>query len=225
MTLLRRSVAMISVPTIIYFLVMMLVSSNRIKFYASHQMEENLISTGEAASEYVIGKMQKPRVLLEGLTDMFLNGSFDTHKDNLNIFTNLTKSYPESTGFYGVIDGVYYDGTGWVPDAGWDPVSRPWYKGAVSEPDKFVYSDVYIDDMTKSSVVSISKQVFDQNRRSLGVVSFDFPLDSIRKAIAEKKQFPDEKMFILTDKGFFATHEKYTATESIYSIESGAYKD
>ena len=38
-------------------------------------------------------------------------------QDNLNIFLNFTKSYPDSTGFYGLIDEVYYDGTLWEPDA------------------------------------------------------------------------------------------------------------
>lgn len=223
MTLLKRSLVMISIPTIAFFLIMMVISSNRLKFYASEKMKENLKASNDAASEHLMGEMQKPCVLLEALTDMFLNGSFETEHDNLNVFTNLTKSYADSTGFYGVIDGVYYDGTGWEPDSDWNPVTRPWYTGAVADPEHFVYSDVYIDAETKSTIVSISKQVFDKDKNSLGVVSVDFPLDSIKKVMAGKRQFDDEKMFILTNTGFFASHEKYTADDNISSIENGVY--
>ena len=224
MTILKRSLIMISIPTVILFMVMMLVSSHRLKFYATKQMEDNLMASSDAASEYVMGVMQKPRVLLEALNDVFLNGTFDAEHENLNVFTNLTKSYVDSTGFYGVIDGVYYDGAGWVPDEDWDPHTRPWYTGAMSDPDNFVYSDVYTDDQTKSSVVSISKQVFDAHHSSLGVVSVDFPLDSIKKALKNKIQYADERMFILTDKGYFATHEQYVAEDNINSVANGAYR-
>ncbi|MBR0030683.1 MAG: methyl-accepting chemotaxis protein [Treponema sp.] len=224
MTLLKRSLFMISVPTVIIFFLMMSVASYKLKSYALLQQYEYMKASNESASEYVMGRMLKPANLLEALTDMFLNGSFDAQKDNLNVFTNLTASYLESNGFYGVIDGVYYDGTGWEPDADWNPITRPWYTGAIADPDNFVYSDVYIDDMTKSSIVSISKQVFDKNHKSLGVVSVDYPLDSIKNALEAKKRFADEKMFVLTDKGFFAVHDKYTADDNITSIENGAYK-
>ena len=224
MTILKRSLFMISVPTVIIFFLMMSVASYKLKSYALLQQYEYMKASNESASEYVMSRMMKPANLLEALTDMFLNGSFDAQKDNLNVFTNLTASDLESNGFYGVIDGVYYDGTGWEPDADWNPITRPWYTGAIADPDNFVYSDVYIDDMTKSSIVSISKQVFDKNHKSLGVVSVDYPLDSIKNALEAKKRFADEKMFVLTDKGFFAVHDKYTADDNITSIENGAYK-
>ena len=225
MTLLRRSLFMIAIPTVILFLIMMFIASHRLKFYASQQMQDNLMASSDAASEYVMSFMQKPRILLEALTDIFLNGTFDTEHENLHAFTNLTQSYTDSTGFYGYIDGTYYDGTGWVPDAGWDPTSRPWYIGAVKEPDSFVYSDVYIDDQTGGSVVSISKQVFDYLHKSLGVVSVDFPLEHIKEALKSKCQYEDERMFILTDKGSFATHEKYSASDNIATVDNGTYKN
>ena len=225
MTLLKRSLVLIFVPTLILFLLMMLLAANRLKLYATQQTHDCLIASSTASSEYVMGAMQKPRNLLEALADTFLGGAFPEIEDNLNLFINFTKSYPDSTGFYGVINDYYYDGTLWEPDEGWDPHTRPWYTGAIQNPENYVYSDVYIDDMTNSSVVSISKEVFDENHRALGVVSVDFPLSSIKEAVREKIKYGDEKMFILTDQGFFATHEKYTADDNISTIENGAYKN
>ena len=225
MSLFKRALLMISVPTVVLFCIMTFATSQRLKFYATQQMRDGLASASDAASEYVMGVLQKPRDLLEALADVFLNGMFDNEAENLNVFTNLTMSYKDSTGFYGFLNGVYYDGTGWIPDADWNPVLRPWYTAAEADPENFVYSDVYIDDQTGSSVVSISKQVFDHHHESLGVISIDFPLDSIRKILKEKCKYDDERMFILTDKGYFATHEKYTAEDNISTVENGAYKD
>ncbi len=225
MTLLRRSLLMILVPTVILFLLMMVVTSNRLKYYASRQMEETLLASSESALEYVMRVVQKPRLLLEALTDVFLNGSFASEKDNLNVFTNLTKSYADSTGFYGVLDGSYYDGAGWVPPADWDPCSRPWYTGAEADPEHFVYSDVYIDDQTGGAVVSISKVVFDESPRQRGVVSADFTLETTRAAPEATCRYEDERMFILTDTGFFAVHDRYTAADSIREVADGAYRE
>lgn len=225
MTLLKRSLITITIPTVVLFLLMMFVSAKRLKFYAAQQTQDALISSSEAASEYVMGAMQKPRNLLEALTDMFADGAKESFDENLRIFINFTKSYVDSTGFYGLIEENYYDGTLWEPDADWDPHTRPWYLGALADPENFVFSDVYVDDMTGASVVSISKEVFDENGKSLGVVSVDFPLAKIQNSLKEKCQYEDERMFILTEDGYFATHEKYTAEDNISTVEKGAYKD
>ncbi len=225
MTLLKRSLITITIPTVVLFLLMMFISANRLKFYASQQTQDELISSSDAASEYVMGAMQKPRNLLEALTDMFADGAKDTYDENIRIFINFTKSYVDSTGFYGLINETYYDGTLWEPDEGWDPHTRPWYLGALEDPQNFVFTDVYVDDMTGASVVSISKEVFDENGKSLGVVSVDFPLAKIQASLKEKCQYEDERMFILTENGNFATHEKYTADDNISTIENGAYKN
>ena len=225
MTLLKRSLLMLSIPTVILFLLMMYISANRLKFYASQQTQEELLSTSEAASEYVLGAMQKPRNLLEALTVMFADGAKPTYEENLKIFLNFTKSYIDSTGFYGLINETYYDGTLWEPEADWDPHTRPWYLGALADPQNYVYTDIYVDDMTGASVVSISKEVFDEKGKALGVVSVDFPLTKIQTSLKEKCQFEDERMFILTDEGYFATHDEYTAEDNISTIKGGAYKD
>ena len=143
MTLLKRSLITITIPTVVLFLLMMFISANRLKFYASQQTHDELISSSEAACEYVMGAMQKPRNLLEALTDMFADGAKDTYEENLKIFLNFTKSYIDSTGFYGLINETYYDGTLWEPDEGWDPHTRPWYLGALEDPQNFVFTDVY----------------------------------------------------------------------------------
>ena len=225
MTLLKRSLFTIAIPTVLLFLLMMFISANRLKFYASQHTRDELISSSDAASEYVMGAMQKPRNLLEALTDMFADGVKDSFDENLRIFIHFTKSYVDSTGFYGLLEETYYDGTLWEPDADWDPHTRPWYLGALADPLNYVYTDVYVDDMTGASVVSISKEVFDENGKVLGVVSVDFPLAKIQQSLKDKCQYEDERMFILTESGNFATHEKYTADDNILTIENGAYKN
>jgi len=91
MTLLKRSLITIAIPTVVLFLLMMFISANRLKFYATQQTQDALISSSDAASEYVMGAMQKPRNLLEALTDMFADGAKASFDENLRIFINFTK--------------------------------------------------------------------------------------------------------------------------------------
>ena len=96
---------------------------------------------------------------------------YKNYDDNLSVFINFTNSSLESNGFYGILNETYYDGTLWEPEEGWDPHTRPWYLGAKADPKNIVFTDVYVDDMTGTSVVSISKEVFDKDGKSLGVVA------------------------------------------------------
>jgi methyl-accepting chemotaxis protein len=223
MTLLKRSLTLIALPTVIIFLLMMIITADRLRFYASQQTRDELISSSEAAAEYVAGALKKPRNMLEALNGLFLDGVRDDYKKNLQVLINFSEANPDTNGFYGLLNETYYDGTLWEPDADWDPHTRPWYLGALKDPDNYVFTDVYIDDMTNCAVVSISKQVFDRNQNTLGVLSVDFPMAAIKSSLEERKKHSDEKMFILTDQGFFATHEKYTAEDNIASIENGAF--
>ena len=50
---------MIFVPTLILFLLMMLVAANRLKVYATQQTHDCLMASSNACSEYVMGAMQK----------------------------------------------------------------------------------------------------------------------------------------------------------------------
>ena len=75
----------------------------------------------------------------------------------------------QSEGVYGYIKGEFLDGSGWVPPEGFESTERPWYKVAMSKPDKVVVVDPYLDVHTNDIMITFAKALSGGN----GVVAFD----------------------------------------------------
>ncbi len=89
--------------------------------------------------------------------------------------------------YAGYEDGYMLDGSFWVPEkkpdeGGYDPRVRPWYKKAMANPGKIVYTDPYIDANTGDIIVTIAKS-FDVNGKTVGVVGIDFRLTTLSKMV------------------------------------------
>lgn len=110
--------------------------------------------------------------------------------------TIVTETIDENyTGMYGYINGEYMDGSGWVPEDGYDPTSRPWYKGAIEGKGNVVYITPYLDSQTKTIMMSISMMLPDGK----SVISLDISLDRIQKII-ENVPFRGYSEIIVSDK-------------------------
>lgn len=223
MTLYRKTLAIIALPTAVLFCTTFFIVKSRAASYASEQMEAQLLQKAENYTGHIEANLQAPVKTLASLSIVFQNG-FLSNTEKLSILQNFTRNFPETTGFYGVTaEGDYLDGTGWVPPAEWNPLTRPWYTAAMKAAGKVVFSDVYTDDQTKSSIVSVSKAVYSSGRLC-GVVAVDYPLKSITRIVTGIKGNNDEQAFILTDSGNFAVHTLYKAEENIETVENGKYR-
>jgi len=85
------------------------------------------------------------------------------------------------TGVYGVFGGVYLDGVGWVPDEGYDPTSRVWYKDAMEANGKPALVSPYVDAQTGNVMISVSKLLQDGK----SVISLDIVMDQIQEITEE----------------------------------------
>ncbi|MBQ8412977.1 MAG: hypothetical protein IJX12_05130, partial [Lachnospiraceae bacterium] len=65
------------------------------------------------------------------------------------------------TGIYGVFNGVYIDGSGWVPGEGYDPSTRSWYIDAVEAQGQSALVSPYVDAQTGNVMMSLSKMLSD----------------------------------------------------------------
>lgn len=185
--------------------------------------EELLDNKVQNYSGKIANELDSMRNVLQAIGAVFYKGELTSEEETLNVFLNFTTLYPESTGFYGTINGRYYDGTLWVPDDDWVATERPWYKAALKSPGHVVFSDIYVDAMTGGTVTSISETITDENGTMLGVVSLDYPLDSVVKTVNGLKSGKNESIFVLTDAGGFAVSSIYTADDNIKTVENGKY--
>ncbi|MCR3759934.1 methyl-accepting chemotaxis protein [Clostridium felsineum] len=86
-----------------------------------------------------------------------------------------------------------------LPD-GFDPTSRDWYKDAVKNNGKIVFSNVYTDAATKNNIVSISKAVY-QNDTLVGVVCMDVDLSKLSNEMKNIKIGRDGYICVTDKKG------------------------
>ncbi|MBR1860695.1 MAG: GGDEF domain-containing protein [Lachnospiraceae bacterium] len=128
--------------------------------------------------------------------------------------TGQTENYvplaaTDFTGIYGCIKGEYVDGSGWVPDEGYDPVSRPWYIDAIEGNGDIQLVDPYMDQQTKKITFSICKMLSDGE----SVLSMDVTLQSAQ-ASAESLSAKNGKaeIMIISNDGVIVVHSTQSRT-------------
>lgn len=106
------------------------------------------------------------------------------------------------TGIYGVFDGVYLDGIGWVPDADYIPQDRIWYTTALAGGGRPMVVSPYLDAQTGSIMISVSQLLSDGK----SVVSLDIVMDEMQQ-MAKNIQLNGEGYgFIIDKNGLVVAH-------------------
>lgn len=106
------------------------------------------------------------------------------------------------TGIYGVFEGVYLDGIGWVPDEGYVPQERPWYITAYEGGGKPMVVSPYLDAQTGSIMISVSQLLSDGE----SVISLDIVMDEMQE-LAENIRLNGEGYGMIVDKnGLVVAH-------------------
>jgi len=110
--------------------------------------------------------------------------------EHLQAFQLASNKEDIATIYFGLEDGTYLDGAGFIPDATFDARERPWYV-AIKASNELTFSDAYV---TKAGIQSIfiGVPLHDENGNFQGAISENISLDSIK----------DEINSIHTDNGF-----------------------
>lgn len=128
-------------------------------------------------------------------------------QDILNFLTSESDYYLQDiddtfTGIYGLINGEYLDGIGWVPDDDYVPQDRAWYKAAVAANGKPTLGQPYLDAQTDTIMVSVSQLLYDGE----SVISLDVSLDSIQSETENIKLNGQGYAFVCDKSGLVITH-------------------
>ncbi len=108
-----------------------------------------------------------------------------------------------TTGIYGYIRGEYMDGSGWVPDEGYDPTQRPWYVEAREGDGKIIIVDPYVDLDTGEVMIALAYTLSDKN----SVIGIDISLDELQDLITtHKEQSGSHAEFVINGKGKIVAH-------------------
>lgn len=106
------------------------------------------------------------------------------------------------TGIYGVFDGVYLDGIGWVPDADYVPQERVWYTTALAGGGRPMVVSPYLDAQTGSIMISVSQLLSDGE----SVVSLDIVMDEMQQMAKNINLNGEGYGFIIDKNGLVVAH-------------------
>ena len=149
------------------------------------------------------------------------NYSPDEVKKFLTMETNVfSKTIDGSfSGLYGYFNGDYIDGTDWVPDEDFNPVERPWYLSAMVHPDRIAFVDPYLDALSGSILMTVSKTLDDGK----SVLAIDITLDYIQNRVEQLSRMDGAVHMIVNSKGLVIAHSDKSQVGKRYSGEDNVY--
>ena len=174
-----------------------------------NMLEEGKVITAGASQEiksYMQTCIEAVELTSEGVEALIDNEqSSEFIEDSLVIQTNnyLSILGDNFTGLYGLIQGEYIDGSGWVPDEDYYPAERPWYLEAVNNPEGIQFVDPYMDSQTKMVVMSASRVLKDGE----SVIALDFSLERVREITEEfVSKGSNNELMLIADNGTIVAH-------------------
>ncbi len=138
--------------------------------------------------------------------------------------TYLTENVTAAKSFYLAFeDGRYLDGEGWVPEAGYVPKERPWYKAAIDQ-EGIVISDPYFDTASNLAIITLSTEIKSGSKR-IGVLGVDVLLSDIEKLVNGVKIKESGRAFLIDKQGNIVVHSNYQVGESLRELEGGSLRE
>lgn len=128
-----------------------------------------------------------------------------------------------SDAYFGSVDGKMIDGSGWTPPTGYDPRVRSWYKIAL-ERGQLVFSDPYLDQVTKKMAVSVAMPYKSTTGQLRGVMAQDILLQTLVDNVQSIRFHGEGYAYLVDAKGVILAHRD-TELLSKNVFEENSLKD
>lgn len=131
----------------------------------------------------------------------------DVNRSLIPYFANMVNGIEEiQYAYVGTPDQAMYIGPlGDFDFKEYDPTDRPWYQNAVQEPDRYIWTDPYIDAITEKPVMTLAKAV-SRNDELTGVTAMDFSLDTLSETVTDIKIADQGYAMLLDRNGVLLAH-------------------
>ncbi len=123
---------------------------------------------------------------------------------------------PNFTGIYGLFQGNYLDGIGWVPDADYVPQEREWYIAAQKAGGRPTVVSPYLDAQTNTVMISVSQLLYDDE----SVISFDIVMDQIQIITQSINLDGMGYGFVIDKEGLVVAHSDETEKGKNYQTDA-----
>lgn len=146
--------------------------------------KENAIKSAQEFNDYLLTSIDATELVAYTIDNLIKEGKDSEYireyliQETNNYSNAISENY---TGIYGLIDGNFLDGTGWIPDENFEPTSRPWYKNAVKGKGKTMLVSPYIDMETGHIMMTVCKLLSDGE----SAIGMDLTLDRLQEITDE----------------------------------------
>jgi len=227
MKLKAKLISFFVVVAVISFTPVALLGYSFIKNQAEQDINDKLTATSSGVANQLNGWISENAKVVETIGLVLNNaetkeGITAEHLQALKAETNAKNI---SDIYVGLEDGTFIDGSGWVPDAGYDPRTRGWYQGVKEHPEKGLYfSDPYLDKVTNKYAVSIGYPLLNKEGKFYGVVSEDILLDTLTGMVNDLELGGIGHGFLIDANGIILAHPEKELINTDFK-ENAEYKE
>ncbi|MBE0495438.1 MAG: cache domain-containing protein [Campylobacterales bacterium] len=173
------------------------------KKHTQESVEKTLAGISAGAADYLNTWVAYNLDTLDGVAQT-LSAYGSSDRDTIFPFLeNSMRGLRSQDVYIGFEDGVFIDGSGWIPPADYDPRKRGWYMMA-KELKKPSVSDVYEDAITKKLITTAMAPVVHEGSFK-GVVGADVSLDALTQK-ANETTVEGGYLAFMDHKGLFLAH-------------------
>lgn len=122
---------------------------------------------------------------------------------------NQARQFDENfTGIYALVEDVFMDGSGWIPPADYDPVSRDWYQTVVAGEGEVVIVPPYVDAQTNEIVITLGKEILHDSHQGVhkDVVALDMIVNRIQEIAQESNIGGKGYCYVVNEDGLIVAH-------------------
>ncbi|MCL1958099.1 MAG: response regulator [Spirochaetes bacterium] len=167
----------------------------------------------------IVAELTEPRTVIRAISynirSMILNGRSDN--EVYNYMRSIAKELKNKTdgfvldGLYGhfnVFGNIYFTtSTDWVISPDYDATTRPWYIAGVKAKGEVAFSPVYFNVRFQDYVVTVVRQIFDDNGNQLAVIALNVPLYNITNVVVNTRLSSNGYGFLMDDNFTVITHK------------------
>jgi|GEM_PF-948230 len=139
-------------------------------------------------------------------------GSVD-HEELMPILKRIMASQPDVTDVYITSNVNWFEPGGfavfaseWDPPRTWANKERPWFLAAKAHSGGVGYAEPFLNAETGGLSIALATNIYDSLGRDIGVVAADVEFELFNHLIAERIFLPQQKMFLINERGRFITH-------------------
>ncbi|SDI30876.1 methyl-accepting chemotaxis protein [Desulfosporosinus hippei] len=213
MGLKTKLIAIFSLLSVIILAVSSVAGYTFTKKQVEQSIQNELKATETSGINKLDGWLISKAKMLE-MTAATLKSSLGEQEPSVNNLAGFKVADKELSDVYvGTESGKLIDGSGWVAPKDYDPRARAWYKSATQE-DKLVFTDPYLDQVTKEMAVAVAMPIKDTTGKTSGVISQDILLKTLVANVSALNLNGEGNALLVDKKGFLLAYPDVEAVST-----------